>query len=131
MNTRDRRALGNRGISLIETLVALGLFALTAATMSQFLVRQMRGASTNNIYTKAYALAEEQLEATRALRFNDMSPTSKTVTVGSTIYTIAQTIQDNSPQSGLKRIDVNVSWNGPEGPQNVSVHTIYTEVRRF
>jgi Tfp pilus assembly protein PilV len=127
---RTRRAR-QRGISLIETLVALGLFALSAATISSFMVRHIRGASTNNLYTKAYALAEDQLEATRALRYDDMQPGTATVQNGAVTFTVATQIQNDTPANGLKKIQVDVSWNEPEGVKNVSVHTIYTEVRRY
>lgn len=126
-----RRRLDQRGISLIETLVALGLFAMTAATMGQFLVAQTRHASNNHLQTKAMALAAEQLEYTRAQRFNDMVSGSKTKTEGGVIYTIATTVDDDTPANGLKSIEVEVTWNDQTGPKNVAVHTIYTEVRRF
>lgn len=132
MKSIEPRRLGNeRGVSLIETLVALGLFALAAATMGGFLTTQIRAASNNHLHTRALALAAEQLEATRALRFNDMAASTRTVDVGSVQYTVATTIQENTPAHGLKQIAVDVSWNAPQGPQHVAVHTIYTEVRRF
>jgi Tfp pilus assembly protein PilV len=126
-----RRLARQRGISLIETLVALGLFALSAATISSFMVRHIRGASTNNLYTKAYALAEDQLEATRALRYDEMQPGTSIVQNGAVTFTVATLIQNDTPANGLKKIQVDVSWNEPEGVKNVSVHTIYTEVRRY
>lgn len=127
----DRRWRDQRGISLIETLVALGLFAMTAATMGQFLVTQVRHASNNHLQTKAMALAAEQLELTRSLRFNDMASGTKTKTEGGVTYTVATTVSNNTPASGLKSIAVEVTWNDPMGPKHVAVHTIYTEVRRF
>lgn len=116
---------------MIETLVALSLFAMTAATMGQFLVTQIRHASNNHLQTKAYSLAAEQLEATRALRFNDMLASSKTVAFNGVQYIVATDVDDDTPSNGLKTIAVDVSWNDPTGPKNVSVSTIYTEVRRF
>lgn len=128
---RRRRLLSARGISLIETIVALGLFAMTAATMGRFLVAQIRFASSAHLQTKAMAMAAEQLEATRALRFNDMASGTTTKTVGGVLYTIQTTVNDDSPANGLKSIAVNVSWKEPLGQKNVTVNTIYTEVRRF
>lgn len=128
---RRRRRLNARGISLIETLVALGLFAMTAATMGRFLVTQIRQASNSHLQTKALAMAAEQLEATRAQRFNDMESGTTTKTVGGVLYTIVTTVQDDTPANKLKTIDVNVSWKDPMGQKNVTVSTIYTEVRRF
>ncbi|MEO8604368.1 MAG: hypothetical protein ABI629_17470 [bacterium] len=128
---RKIRRLGERGISLIETIVALGLLAFTAATMSSFLVTQIRQSSNNTQQTRAYALAEEELESIRAQRFNDMSAASKTVTDGVMVYTVVTAVTNNTPASGLKTINVNVTWKDPTGPRNVLVSTIYTEVRRF
>ncbi|MGD9764293.1 MAG: hypothetical protein AB7V27_11305 [Candidatus Binatia bacterium] len=128
---RGGRFANERGVSLIETVVALGLFALSAATMGEFLVTHIRHASNNHLQTQAYALAEEQLEATRALRYNDMVPSTKTVTVSNVAYKIVTTIDADVPADGLKTIHVDVSWKDPQGPRNVSLHTIYTEVRRF
>lgn len=130
-NTEPRRRWNARGISLIETLVALALFAMTAATMGRFLVTQIRASSTNYLQTKALSLAAEQLEATRAQKYADMASDTRTETVGGVLYTIATTVVPNSPSNGLKSIAVNVSWSDPQGPKNVTVNTIYTEVRRF
>jgi len=128
---RRRRRLNARGISLIETLVALALFAMTAATMGRFLVAQIRQASNSHLQTKALAMAAEQLESTRAQRFNDMVSGTKTQTVGGVLYTVQTTVNDDTPANGLKSIAVNVSWKDPQGPKNVTVNTIYTEVTRY
>jgi prepilin-type N-terminal cleavage/methylation domain-containing protein len=128
--SRRGRLTSQRGVSLIETLVALGLFALCAATMGNYLVSQIRMSSSNYLYTQAYALAEEQLESTRALRFNDMVPGSKTVPVDGQNFIVTTSVLNDSPANGLKQITVNVSWKDPLGPKNVDVRTIYTEVQR-
>ena len=130
-STEPRRRLNARGISLIETLVALALFAMTATTMGRFLVAQIRQSSNNHLQTKALALAAEQLESTRAEKYADMTSGTRTVMVGGVTYTIATTVNADSPSHGLKAIEVAVSWNDPQGQKNVTVHTIYTEVRRF
>jgi hypothetical protein len=104
---------------------------MTAATMGRFLVTQIRQASNAHLQTKALAMAAEQLETTRAQRFNDMASGTTTKLVGGVQYTIKTTVDDDTPANGLKSINVNVSWNDPQGPKNVAVNTIYTEVRRF
>jgi len=136
MSTTDRsawpaRLASQRGITLLETLVALGLFAMTAATVSNYLVSQIRMSSSNYLYTQAYGLAEKQLETTRSLRYNDMAPGSSTTSVGGTQFTVATAVLSDTPADGLKQITVNVSWNDMRGPQNVAVQTIYTEVQRY
>ena len=126
-----RRRSAQAGISLIETLVALGLFAISASTMGSYLVQQIRMASTNYLHSQAYAIAEEELESTRALRYNEMAPGSRTEDIGGTRFTVDRLIVNDSPASGLKSITVTVSWKDPQGPKNVVVQTIYTEVQRY
>lgn len=136
MNTIDRgrrrRSLGSqRGLSLVETLVALGLFALTAGTMGSYLVQQIRMCSTNYLYTQAYALAETELESIRAQRFVEMAPESKTARVGDATFTLATQILDDTPSNGLKRVTVNVNWNDTQGPRNVAVQAIYADLQHY
>jgi Tfp pilus assembly protein PilV len=118
------------GLSLLETLVALSLFAVSAATTGKYLVSQIRLSTTNYLSTQAYSLAEEALESTRALRFNDMVPGTKTVPVDGRNFTVATQILNDTPANGLKQITVTVNWTDPLGPKNVAVRTIYTEVQR-
>lgn len=131
MSTTEPRRRSQAGVSLIETLVALGLFAITASTMGNYLVQQIRMSTSNYLYTQAYAMAEEDLEATRALRYNDMAPGSRTEDIGGTHFTVNRQIASDAPADGLKTITVTVSWKDPQGPKNVVVQTIYTEVQRY
>lgn len=131
MGTKNRRRLGERGISLLETMVALGLFVVSAATTSDFLVRQIRQTSQNNLYTVAYAIAEEHLESVRASRYPDMAASNSRVVKGSVVFDVATSVEANVPAPNLKQITVQVAWVEPDGRRDVEVKTIYTSVRRF
>ena len=136
MRTNSYRAAGRRrsserGVTLLETLVALGLFAITSATMGNFLVSQIRRSSSNYLYSQAYVLAEQQLESLRSLpQFTDIVPGSTTTSVGGTQFTVATSVLNNTPADGLKQITVSASWRDIFGAQNVAVQTIYTQVQR-
>lgn len=126
-----RRRSSQRGVTLLETLVALGLFAMTAATMGNFLVSQIRRSSSNYLYSQAYVLAEQQLETLRALpQYTDIVPSSTSTGVGGTQFTVATSVLNDTPADGLKQITVNVSWHDNMGAQNVAVQTVYTQVQR-
>lgn len=119
-----------RGVTLAETMVALTLFALCSSAIGRLLTTQIRMASTNHLTTRAYALAEAELENLRAEDYATIASASRTASVGSVTYTVATTVQANVPAANLKTITVNVSWNEPTGPKNVTLRTIYTAIKR-
>jgi Tfp pilus assembly protein PilV len=125
-----RRRLGNRGVTLIETVVSLGLFAVSVGVMGQFLVHQIRAAGANDRYTTAYAIAERTLEDMRALRYADMASGSEETTSDGMRYDVTTTVDEDDPEANMKRIDVHVAWNEPSGAKDVALETIYTSITR-
>lgn len=119
-----------RGATLLETVVAVGLFALTAATMGDFLRQQIRTGSANANYSTAYSLAAEEFEDIRALPYDDIVSRSATLSQGAITFAVNTAVSNDTPQANMKQITVNVNWKEPNGPQNVTVHSIYTSVRR-
>lgn len=112
-------------------MVALGLFVIAAATTSDFLVQQIRQTSQNNLYTVAYAVAEQQLESVRAAKYLDMEGGTTQVQKGPIVFDVNTTVETNVPAPNLKRVTVNVGWGEPGGRRDVELKTIYTSVRRF
>ena len=128
--TATRGWRSQQGATLLETMVALGLFALTAATMGDFLTQQIRTGGANANYSTAYALAAEEFEDIRALPFDEIISRTSSMSQGAMTFDVDTAVADDTPSPNMKQITVNVNWNEPGGPQNVTVHSIYTEVRR-
>ena len=120
-----------RGASLIETCVALGLFAITAAGMSQFLVGQVRRSSSNNLHTVAYSLAAEALEGARASNYGDLVDQATNHQEGGVEFTVATTVEADTPQANLKTVTATVSWTEQDGQHQVVVPVVYTEISRL
>lgn len=131
MKTLEHRSWrSQRGATLLETVVAVGLFALTAATMGDFLRQQIRTGGANANYSTAYSLAAEEFEDIRALPYDDIVSRSATLSQGTITFAVNTAVSNDTPQANMKQITVNVNWKEPNGPQNVTVHSIYTSVRR-
>ena len=130
MKSERRAPCGERGVTLIETLVALGLFALSVATMGKFLVQQIRTSNTNDNYTMAYEMAVQEMEDVRAQLFDQMVSRSKENEVGGMTFEVETVIADGVPAVNMKTVDVDVNWVEPGGERNVALHTIYTAVTR-
>lgn len=120
-----------RGMSMIEALVALGLLTMTAATMGDFLVGQTRQASSNYLDTVAYGLAANMLESARAVSYENIAEGTTTAAVGGVTFTTTTQVQNDTPVQGVKTITAQVSWNEPSGSRSISVPTIYTSITPF
>jgi Tfp pilus assembly protein PilV len=128
--TRLGRLAGERGITLLETLFSLSLFALSVATMSNFIVTQIRSSNTNDNYTIAYELAVQELEDVRAQLYDQMESRSRDYEVGGMTFEVETNVEADEPAANMKTIDVDITWNEPAGERNVALQTIYTAVTR-
>lgn len=126
----NRRWRNERGSTLLETVVAVGLFALTAATMGDFLRQQIRAGGANANYSTAYALAAEEFEDIRAMPYDDILSRTASSSQGAVTFAVDTAVVNDTPAPNMKKITVNVNWKEPGGPQNVTVHSIYTAIRR-
>lgn len=127
---RLRRVSDQRGTTLIESVVALGLFAIGAATISTLMTHQLRLEVTNGTATTAIALAERELEDLRAVDYADINSRSKSMVVGGARYDMQTTVRNNQPRPNMKEITAKVSWTEPIGRKEYSLYAIYTQVSR-
>jgi len=115
---------------LAESLVAIGLFAISAAAIGQLLVQHVRLQGSNGTATTAIALAAQELEDLRALDYSDMLSHSGTVTAGAITYNIQTTVVPDSPEPNLKSITTSISWTEPAGPKVYTTYVIFSDITR-
>jgi len=128
MNSRGCR--NQRGSTLVESLIAISLFALGAASISNLLVTNVRIQGLNLAKTTSIALAERELEDLRTLDYPDIASRSSTQTVGGAQYTLTTTVTADVPAANMKTIKVVVSWPGLIGAQTYEINAIYTDIKR-
>lgn len=108
-----------RGYSLIEVLVAMAVFAIASLGLAAGVTTVIRAGSVSEHVTQATVLAQEKMEEFRAafepLRDGEDSPRPE--------YTRRWQVTPDSPETGVTRIDVTVSWVA-EGPRSVDLVTI-------
>ena len=109
----------NRGYSLIEVLVAMAVFAIASLGLAAGVTTIIRAGSVSAHVTQATILAQEKMEEFRAafepLRDGEDSPRPE--------YTRSWQVRPDSPETGVTRIDVTVSWFA-EGPRSVDLVTV-------
>lgn len=124
------RIRNRRGVTLIECVVALSLMTLCFAAVGNFVTSQMRAASSNNLSTVAFELAEQEMENIRTLDYNAMVSRSSTQTAGTVTFTTTTTVTADTPAPNMKKIAVQVAWTEQGVSKNVKVSSIYTQVTR-
>ncbi len=119
-----------RGTTLLEAVVAAGLFGLAMAAMSPLMVTHIRMEGSNLTRTTAIGLAERELEDLRGLNYDSIASRSSTQTIGGMRYTVATTVRDDTPTDGVKTITTAVSWTDQTGAQSYALNAVYTAVKR-
>jgi type IV pilus assembly protein PilV len=113
-----------RGVSLIEVLVALSILSIGLLALAQMQIAAGRVSAAAGRLTRATALAQERVEQLLALPYTDASLVDTTV-VGQTTtytdaaapqgYTVSWTVDTDSPGAGVKTVNLTVSWRNRGG----------------
>ncbi len=108
------RRLDQRGMTLVEIMVAMIILALALAWLAPLLVIAMRGNRFGGDLTEATTLAQDKLEEFRNMSYSSMlaDPVGQD-TVGAAVR--SWTITEEEDQDGLANIEVNISWQDDKG----------------
>ena len=117
-----------QGMSLIEVLVAIVLFAIAASGTAALATESIRRTVENRHGTAAALLAQQELERVRELDYPNIAANNYTATMAGQSFTVDTAVQTDVPVANVKSITVTVSWTGPEGSRSYAVPTIYTDV---
>ena len=130
---RRHRSLHRDGFTLVEALVALGIFAVGMAALMPLAISNVRANSNAAVRTEALALAQEEIERFRATTFSDMPAVgaSGTPTVIDGVFTRQWNVSAvPAPLTGdgddLRRVRVVVSWNLADSTGSVTLTTAKT-----
>ena len=99
------------GFTLIEVLVAMGIFSFTFLALAAGAGSVMRANETSYNSTIATSLAQDKVEELKARNASVLiSEGPVTDNVGGIDFTRAWTVTPNSPVVGTKQVDVTVTW---------------------
>ena len=110
------RLAGERGTTLMELLVAVVLFGLTAAALAQTLVSAQRLRASSEHWLRATELADERLERLRA---GDRSEDAASIGVFTRTWRAG--VADGTAE--MERIDLTVEWED-RGPQRFALSVL-------
>jgi prepilin-type N-terminal cleavage/methylation domain-containing protein len=117
-----------RGFSLVEILAAMTLFAIVGSAMGILATQSMKRTTENRHATAAVLLAQQQIEALRALDYPNVAGSTLGATMNGQSFSIVTVVQTDVPVANTKTVTVTVSWVGPEGSKSYALPTIVTDV---
>ena len=122
-----RRAGSARGNSILEVLMAMIVtgIAATAATGGVVATTNLLGENTR--YHDAIVLAQQTLERTRTIAYEDIESSTTSANGG---FTVTNTVLPDTPEVGMKQITVNVSWTWKGNARSYVLRTVFGELTK-
>jgi type IV pilus assembly protein PilV len=105
------RVKNETGFTVIEALVAMAIFAVAVLGLAVSATSVIRGNHTSLLQTTANNIAQDKLEELKSkTSANIISGGPAVQTINSETFSTTWTVTSGSPVSGMKRIDVTVTW---------------------
>lgn len=127
------RCANTQGFTLIESLVALSIFAFSLVVLAYLMNSTMQTDLEARRITAATTLVQQKLEQLRHMAYSAVvSSASPEIlneaggTTGSTLYTRSWTVANDSPMAGMKTVQVTTAWTDRSGSHQVRLQTILT-----
>ncbi|MGH7803546.1 MAG: type IV pilus modification PilV family protein [Candidatus Binatia bacterium] len=122
---------GERGLTLIETLVAVCVFSAAATAVTALSTTAFATADWNKDRAEALAIVQSEFEVFRALTFAELGEQAplRFVTCAGRTCGVARTVALNRPAPGMAEVTIGVTFTGRRRGQYVA-KTIITSVQR-
>jgi type IV pilus assembly protein PilV len=105
-----RKFPNNKGFTLIEILAAVVIFTVGLLGVAGLTMVIIRGNTFSSMLTTATVLAQDKLEELRETTYAAIASGSDTAVENNVNYTRVWNITDDAPATGMKTIEVTVSW---------------------
>ena len=113
------------GLTLIETLISLMIFAVGMLGISKLTTVIIYGNTLSQQITMATIVAQDKVEALYNTSYGALkSQTENILTESQRHYTCKTKVFNNTPQPGMKTVAVTVSWRRNNADRHVSLKTI-------
>lgn len=123
-----------RGLTLVETLVAVTMLATAISATAMLTGSAYSAADVSRCRAHAMTIANEEIEALRALRYDELAAKGTWGAIRTrdgTLYPVVCSVRRDSPAPNMAEVAVSVSFTGRKGVQSEYVaETILTSIQR-
>jgi type II secretory pathway pseudopilin PulG len=129
--TEIDRTRGERGATLLEVLVAIGIFGVTSMCVAKAFVFHLSTNTVSEQKTAAYQAAQQRLDRVRVDdpgNLPNSGSTTETITIGTRPFSVRTSycLKSSYCTTNTKHLEVRVSYKGRE---LYAVETVYAQLR--
>ena len=114
----------NQGFTIVEVLIALSMLTIGLLGVAGLTLMIIYGNSFSRTLTTATALAQDKLEELRDTPYENIEDGKKTLVERNITYTRVWQVTADQPATGMKTVEVTVSWATLRQRQPVVLKTI-------
>lgn len=123
--SRRRRARDQRGFTIVETMVAVGIMAVAFLGMASVHAISARAQSLGQNEGLARFVADQQLELMRRTAVGSVQSYTGSTTVQGVTFGIQRTVSNVTMG---KKVTVRTTWTDRFGPRSLTLTTIVSQV---
>jgi len=112
------------GFSLIEVMVAMTFLAIGLLGIAQLIPMGMAGVTEARVRTNAVQTGQAIVDSLRAADYDSLDAGDFSESNGR--FTTTWTITDNTPMTGMRRVDLVTTWGPDTNPRTVTLNTYLT-----
>ncbi|MCD6332035.1 MAG: prepilin-type N-terminal cleavage/methylation domain-containing protein [Bacteroidales bacterium] len=114
LNGSNPSAIGEKGFTLIEVMIAMGVFAIGILAVASMQITASQGNRSARLQTEAVTRASECMENLVNQGYSDITDGSDTQGEINLSWTVA----DDTPITDIRTVTVTATWNDRGGTRN-------------
>jgi type IV pilus assembly protein PilV len=120
---------GEKGFTLVEVMVASGIFVFGMLAVLGMLITSMGGNAEGRQITEATNIAASEIESLKLTDYDHLASYSDTTivntsSVNDTFTSVCTVYEDVAPPLKLKKVVVTTSWTAKGKPHSVTLQTL-------
>jgi len=113
-----------KGFTLIEIMVAIGIIAIALLGLVSVTVMVIKGNTFSKTMTTATTLANDKMEQLKKTGYAGLASGADTA---QSLYIRTWTVAQDSPAAGMKTVVVTVQWTWDGAARNVTVRSLIAQ----